>query len=335
MLEPIFRQQPDHPGLAHYIIHAYDSPPNARHGLDAARRYAGIAPSAPHALHMPSHIFTRLGYWDESVATNRRSAEAEENPPGRFHPWDYMAYAYLQKGRDRDARGVVEEAVRVAERAGSPQLYGNYNLVAMPVRYAVERSQWAEAADLVVHPTTTPWVEALTRFARGIGAARSNRVAVAREEVTALAGLKQAAERMRETYWATAIEGQRLAVEAWMARSDGRDAEALRLAKQAADLEETQEKSPVTPGPILPARELEGDLLLELNRPAEALAAYEATLVREPNRARALYGAGRAAELAGDAATARKRYGELVELMAEANGDRAELRIARAYLGRR
>ncbi|MBI4540348.1 MAG: tetratricopeptide repeat protein [Gemmatimonadetes bacterium] len=334
ILEPLFLERPDHPGLAHYIIHSYDAPSLARHGLDAARRYARIAPSVPHALHMPSHIFTRLGYWDESIETNRRSAEAERNPTGRFHPWDYMVYAFLQQGRDAAARKVVDEALHIAAQAGAPEeVYNAYNLVAMPVRYALERGRWDEAAKLVVHPAPgSPWTEALTRFARGIGGARSGEVAVAREEAAVLARLKEDAEGRKETYWARVIEAQRLAVVAWIARAEGKTDEALSLARAAADLEDSFEKHPVTPGPILPARELEGDLLMDLGRATDALRAFEATLKREPDRARALFGAGRAAELAGQPATARERYGALVKLMEPGDGERPELKMARAYL---
>lgn len=336
ILEPLFREQPDHPGLAHYIIHSFDSPSLAAQGLDAARRYAQIAPSVPHALHMPSHIFTRLGYWDESIRTNQRSAEAERNPTGRFHPLDYMVYAFLQQGRDEEAQRVVVEALRIAEGADRPdEIYNQYNLAAMPVRYAVERSRWDEAARLVVHSApASPWTEALTRFARGIGGARSGDLSMAREQAAALARLKEDADRRRESYWATVIEAQRLAVLAWIAHAEHRDDEALRIARAAADLEESVEKHPVTPGPILPARELEGDLLLELGRPADALLAYEATLEREPNRARALFGAARAAELAGEHDTARRRYGELVKLLERASAGRPEPKLARAYLSR-
>ena len=332
ILEPLFRERPEHPGLAHYIIHAYDAPPIAGQGLDAARRYAGIAPSAPHALHMPSHIFTRLGHWDESIETNRRSAAAEPDSNAAVHPMDYMVYAYLQQGRDAEAKGVVDRAVQNPDR-----FYGGfigYNFAAMPARYALERGRWDEAASLRLPTGALPYVEAVTRFARAVGAARLGRAEPARAEIAALGALRDTLAARRDEYWATIVGAQRLAAEAWLARAEGDDARAVRLARQAAELEETVEKHPVTPGPLLPARELEGDLLLELGRPADARQAYEQTLRREPNRARALFGAARAAELAGDPAAARARYTQLAELMRSADDGRDEARTARAFLAR-
>ncbi len=331
LLEPLFAQRPDHPGLAHYIIHAYDSPALARYGLGAAQRYAGIAPAAPHALHMPSHIFTRLGHWDESIETNTRSAGAEPNPDAAVHPMDYLVYAYLQQGRHGEARRVVDRAIQLPDR-----FYGGilgYNFAAMPARYALERSEWAVAARLTVPTGGAPFVPAITRFARALGAARGGDAAAARREIAALDSLRGVLERQNDTYWATIVEAQRLAASAWAARTEGNDAEAVRLARQAAELEETVEKHPVTPGPLLPARELEGDLLMELGRAADALRSYEKTLEREPRRARTLYGAARAAEAAGDAAAARRMYTALADLMAKADPDRPEARAARAYLG--
>ena len=333
ILTPLFARQPDHPGLAHYIIHAFDSPQLADNGLTAARRYADIAPSAPHALHMPSHIFTRLGYWDESISTNRRSAAAEPDSNAAVHPMDYMVYAYLQQGRDQEARKVVERAVQNPDR-----FYGGiigYNFAAMPARYALERGRWAEAAQLRVPAAAPPYVEAVTRFARAVGAARSAQPAQARVEIARLDSLQDSLKRSGDRYWATVVDAQRLAAAAWAARASGDDAEAVRLARAAAELEETFEKHPVTPGPLLPARELEGDLLLELGRHGDALGSYEKTLVREPNRARALAGAARAAELAKNADAARKYYAALAKLMDRADPERAEARTAKAFISGR
>jgi tetratricopeptide (TPR) repeat protein len=332
ILDPLFRAQPEHPGLAHYTIHAYDAPPIAQQGLEAARRYAGIAPAAPHALHMPSHIFTRLGYWDESIETNRRSAAAEPDSNAAVHPNDYLVYAYLQQGRDAEAERVVRRSVRDTDR-----FYGTilaYNYAAMPTRLALERGRWTDAAALPV-PTGAPaHVAAITRFARAVGAARGGNPAAARAEVDALGVLLDSLTARRETYWATIVGAQRLAAEAWLAHAEGDDARAVRLAGEAAELEETVEKHPVTPGPLLPARELQGDLLLELRRPAEARHAYESTLRREPNRARALFGAARAAELAGDASAARAHYQHLLQVMRAADAERGEVRLAREYVAR-
>jgi tetratricopeptide (TPR) repeat protein len=332
ILDSLFRVQPDHPGLAHYTIHAYDAPPIARQGLDAARRYAGIAPAAPHALHMPSHIFTRLGHWDESIETNRRSAAAEPDSNAAVHPNDYLVYAYLQQGRDAEAERVVRRAVQNTDRFYSSIL--GYNYAAMPARLVLERGRWADAAALPVQAGAPPHVEAITRFARAVGAARDGRAQAARAEVEALGGLRQALAGRGETYWATIVGAQRLAAEAWLAQAEGDAERAVRLAGEAAALEETVEKHPVTPGPLLPARELQGDLLLQLGRAAEARQAYEATLRREPNRARALFGAARAAELAGDGPAARGHYQQLLEVMRAADAERAEVRLARAYVAR-
>ena len=333
LLEPLFVQQPDHPGLAHYIIHTFDSPKLAPNALAAAKRYAEIAPAAPHALHMPSHIFTRLGYWDESIETNRRSAAAEPDSNAAVHPNDYLVYAYLQQGRDAEALAVLSRLKIVDDRFYSGAIIG-YNAVAMNSRYALERSAWADAAAVPVPPRSAPFVEAVSRFTRAIGAARSGKLDQAREEVTALATLRDTLKARKDSYWATIVEAQRLAASAWVAHGEGRAADALRLAAEGAKLEETVEKHPVTPGPLLPARELEGDLLLALDRPAEALVAYEATLTREPKRARALFGAARAAERSGKGTSARRHYTELAQLMDRADATRPEPKAAKAYLSR-
>ena len=332
VLEPMFKERPDHPGLAHYIIHTFDSPKLASQGLAAAKRYAEIAPAAPHALHMPSHIFTRLGYWDESIATNRRSANAEPDSNAAEHPNDYMVYAYLQQGRDGEAKKVVERA-----RPASDVFYravAGYNAVAMQARFALERSAWREAAALPVPTTAAPYIQGVARFARAIGAARSANPTQAKAELAALAVLRDSLKARNDAYWGTVVEAQRLAASAWLAQAEGRPDEAVRLAKQAADLEETQEKHPVTPGPLLPARELEGDLLMELGRSADALRAYDATLAREPRRSRALYGAARAAEKMGNRTVARARYEELLKLMDRADSSRPEPKAAREFLAR-
>lgn len=333
ILEPIFIAQPEHPGLAHYIIHAFDAPSVAKHGLPAARRYADIAPAAPHALHMPSHIFTRLGYWQESIATNRRSANAEPDSNAAVHPMDYMVYAYLQLGRDQDAQRVVERAVLNSDR-----FYGGtlgYNLAAMRARYLLERNAWAEAVQLPVPAQAAPYVAAIPRFARALGAARSRQLPVARENIAALIVLRDSLKQMGDQYWATIVEAQRLTSAAWLAHAERNDSAAVRLASEAADLEETVEKHPVTPGPLLPARELQGDLLFELERYGGALWSYAKTLEREPRRARALFGAARAAERSGDAAQARAYYAQVAELMKEADSARPELETAKAFLAKR
>jgi hypothetical protein len=331
-MEPLFEAHPDHPGLAHYLIHAYDVPPLAEHGLQAAFAYASIAPDAPHALHMPSHIFTRLGYWDESIEMNARSARAEPYPDAAVHPMDYKVYAYLQQGRDREAAAVVERAV------DNPDVfYGGllgYNFAAMPARLALERGAWREAAQLRLPVGALPYVEAITRFARGVGAARSGDAAAAQREVERLGELHAELQRQGDAEWAVRVEAQRLAAAAWVAHAQRRTEEALSLARRAADTEDSVEKHPVTPGPLLPARELLGDLLMELGRFDEAAREYEGTLEREPRRGRALFGAAQAAERAGRPDAALARYRELLEVMAAADDGRGEVAAARAYIAR-
>jgi tetratricopeptide (TPR) repeat protein len=330
LMEPLFEAMPDHPGLAHYLIHAYDAPPIAGLGVEAAMRYADIAPDAPHALHMPTHIFTRMGYWEESIELNARSAEAEPVPDAAVHPLDYMVYAYLQLGRDREAAEVLARARSAPDRFHGALI--GYNLAAMRARYALERNDWAEAAGLELpEGEALTYVEAVTRFARGLGSARSGQVARARAELTAMARLRERLEAEGEDYWATVVEAQRLAAEAWAAYADGDREKALALGRRGADLEGTVEKHPVTPGPLLPARELLGDLLMELDRPADALREYEATLESERNRARATFGAARAAEAAGDRATAGRHYRALLELLENADEDRPDLQAARRW----
>ena len=337
VLNPLFARYPDHPGLAHYIIHAYDSPPLAPLALDAARRYAAIAPAAPHALHMPSHIFTRLGYWDESIATNARSAETEPTPSGRFHPYDYMVYAFLQQGRDREALETIEAAgAEIGERPGYTFTIISYNHGAMPARYTLERGAWAEAAALpspAADVAEQSYPHAVTHFARAIGAARSADAAAALREIALLETIERNLTGRGDAYWAGVVAAQRLAASAWAAHAAGDDDAAVRLAAEAAALEDTFEKHPVTPGPILPARELEGELLLELGRHADAVRAFDAALQREPNRARSLFGLARAAELAGDAVRARRHYQEFMALQSKGDGTRAEIQHAQRYPG--
>jgi hypothetical protein len=338
VMEPLFEEFPDHPGLAHYLIHAYDAPPLAERGVDAALRYADIAPAAPHALHMPSHIFTRLGYWEESVRINARSALATPLPTAAVHPLDYMVYAYLQMGMDEAAGAVVRLAVRVTgERVRVVRL--DYNFVAMRARYALERNQWSEAADLPLPSPlpqggAPPYVAAVTRFARALGMARSGQSGRALREVEALSSLRANAIQQGDEYWPTVMEAQRLAASAWIALADADDAEALALARNAAELEETVEKHAVTPGPLLPARELLGDLLMELGRFEEAQRAYEATLERDPGRARALFGAAQAAERAGDTAAADTHYRSLLNVLEQADPERRDLQAARSWMER-
>jgi hypothetical protein len=350
ILNPLFQRFPEHPGLAHYIIHASDSPQLASLGLAAARRYAEIAPSAPHAQHMPSHIFVRLGLWDETIAANRRSLDAgiayaqAQHLPGvageQFHALDYMVYGALQEGRDSAARAMVAEGLALTAVRSGDALVTSYNRVAMEARLPLERGDWGAAVALPVRAAGQGGVggsvgEALAHFARGVGAARSGDTAQAGAEVAALAGIETALAGRPGYNWSRIVGIKKQAIAAWLLLAAGDTAAALREAQAAADREDVTEKHPVTPGELLPARELEADLLLSAGRPGSALMAYGATLRREPRRARSLFGAARAAELSGDPGAARARYREFVALMEHADGTRPELEIARAFLASR
>jgi hypothetical protein len=344
ILTKILPEEPDHPGVAHYIIHSYDVPALASLGLPAARSYAKIAPSSPHALHMPSHIFTRLGLWDDSISSNIASAKAgreaaERAKPGtssfdQLHALDYMEYAYLQKGDDANARKVLEEA-RSVTALDDPQFAAAYALAAVPSRFALERRSWADAASLSVAPSWFPWskyrwAEALLHHARALGAARSGDIAAAKQALASLAEIQQALAGAKETYWAGQVEIERLEADGWIARAEGRDADALARLTAAADLEDATEKHPVTPGAVLPAREQLGDLLVELKRPADALAAYEASNAKSPNRLNGLLGAATAARLNGDEAKARELGARLLELTGTRAPERKGLDAARS-----
>jgi hypothetical protein len=334
LLEPLLPSHPDHPGIAHFLIHSYDYPSLAEKGLAAARRYASIAPSAAHALHMPSHIFTRVGAWEDSAATNVRSeqtARANSSADEIFHAVDYQVYAYLQLARDADAKNAIERAQRDAARFPFVRPVGPFGQAATPARYALERGDWRSAAELPVKPTKVLYANAITHFARAIGAARSGDFAAAQADVTSLAGLRDALVAAKNGYWAGQVEIQWMAASAWTALAQGKRDDAVKLMRQAADKESASEKAPVSPGPILPARELLGDLLLELGQPALALKEYEASQQREPNRFRGWYGAARAAEKAGDAAKAKSYYAKLATL-AQQGDSRPELQQARRYL---
>jgi tetratricopeptide (TPR) repeat protein len=331
ILEAEFRKYPDHPGVAHYLIHSYDAPPIADKGLTAARRYAGIAPAAPHALHMPSHIFTRVGAWEESAATNKRSMEvarAGNEPDEACHASDYMVYAYLQLARDAEARRSIDEAMKVT--GISARFVAPYAIAAMPARYAIERGAWQEAAKLQPPGSNYPFVEAITYFARSIGAARIGDLAAARKDAEQLESLHKALLAAKNTYWATEVEVQRLAAAGWIALGEGKATEALNFMRAAADLEDHNEKHIVTPGRVIPARELLGEMLLELRQPEAALKEFETSQLREPNRFRNYLGAARAAETAGDRGKAVIYYRKLVALAKDADTARPELVTAKA-----
>lgn len=340
ILEPLYKRMPNHPGLAHYIIHAYDVPALAAKALPAARAYADIAPSVPHALHMPSHTFTRVGEWEESVATNIRSAaEAEKSGSGLgegLHARDYMTYAYLQMGMDTQAKGVLDHAMMVADKAAKGPAAADaggantFALAAIPARYAMERGQWAEATMLKPWPApNTPYTEAITHFARAIGFARSGKPAEAAADIARLTALRDREIEMKDAYWTEQVDIQRRGAEAWVMFAEGKKAEALAAMSAVAAVEDKTDKAAVTPGPIAPAREMYGFMLLEAGRAKEALAAFEAVTKKEPNRFLALYGAGKAAEATKQRSRARGYYRRIVEICADAGNERPELQYAR------
>jgi hypothetical protein len=327
ILEALLPSHPDHPGLAHYIIHSYDVPALAPQARSAALRYAEIAPSAAHALHMPSHTFTRVGMWQESIETNLRSMGIAESTAAigeALHAADYATYAYLQRRDDSAARGIVARLPGLASRFNSsaitgaaPGSAGVFALAAIPARYAIERRAWDEAAALRPVTSAFPYTEALTHFARALGAAHLGDRALARASIDSLAALGARLTVQGEPYWAEQVEIQRLGAEAWLELSAGRPDVALTRMREAAAREDATEKAAVTPGPLAPARELLGDMLMELGRPQEALEEYRAALVREPRRYRSLDGAWRAAAAAGDRAAESRYAEELAALTAQ------------------
>lgn len=341
ILEDLFVQFPDHPGLAHYIIHTYDFPPLAARAVGAARRYHQIAPSAPHALHMPSHTFTRVGYWQDSIDTNTAAAAAarsEGQTAEEMHASDYMVYAYLQTAQDHATRHLVESTVETFSRfdpavlfsGAAPPSAAYFARAAIPARYCLERRAWADAAKLESHPSPFLPADAITYFARGLGAAHLKDGDTARAAIGSLGQIRDKL-KMKEAYWANQVEIQRQEVSAWLAFAEGDHQGALAGMRAAAELEDGTEKSAVTPGPLLPARELLGELLLELKRPSEALKEFEATLAKEPNRFRTLYGAAVAAKLAGDRQKAQTYFRELLKVAERAdNPGRQELAEARS-----
>ena len=335
LLEPQMAKHPEHPGVAHYLIHSYDYPPIAAKGLTAARRYSEIAPSAPHALHMPSHIFTRVGAWQDSVLSNRRSANTakEDNSPGDWlHALDYMVYAYLQMGRDQDAALALDEA-RSIMAPNAAALPVGYALAAMPARFTVERGMWKEAAALKPFNGRLNFADAMVWYAKALGAARSGDVAGAEQSAQWLGDTVNALTAAKNDYWATEVKVQHLASLAWIDLAKGNRETALAQMRQAADLEDTSEKHPVSPGRLVPTRELLADMLLQNGNAAEALAQYERSQVRDPNRLRSLYGAGQAAALANNRERAKYFYGRVSQLIGASNS-RSEFKQVRDYLAR-
>lgn len=339
ILEPIFARQPNHPGVAHYIIHCYDNPVLAEKGLSAARKYATIDPASAHANHMPSHLFTRVGSWDESIHSNLRSAElATQAETGssngeardqRLHALDYLEYAYLQSGRVADAKSVLDQMNSLPPLSGLTRT-GDYALAAVPARYALELGKWDAAANLRPLAGSVPWAQAITWVAVGVGAARSNRLDRAAEAERNLARLRDVAEP-KSVYWSNQIEVQRREVAAWIAQTSGKGEEALADMRSAAELEESMDKDAVTPGAVVPARELLAQLLQAQQKPQESFAQYERVLKTAPNRFNALWGAASTAESAGNTRAAAKYFQKLVEV--GVGTERIELETARKKAG--
>jgi hypothetical protein len=334
ILEPIFKRQPQHPGVAHYLIHLYDYPPIAEKGLNAARLYAKIAPGAAHAQHMPSHIFTRVGHWKESIASNavsQRVAKEAADYHDQLHSMDYLVYAYLQLGQDQKARAVIDDMKTVA---GFTETFlpGPYALAVSPARYAVERGDWKAAAELQVRPSPLAQVQAITHFARALGAARIGNVEAAKADIAKLGELRDKLRQAKDGYWSEQVDIQAQVASAWVLYAEGKHDEALKAMNDAAEAEDKSEKHPVTPGVPKPARELYGVMLLERGMAKEALAAFDATLKKEPNRLGAYVGAAAAAEKAGDVAKARDYYKKVVAVASEADATRTEVADARAFL---
>jgi tetratricopeptide (TPR) repeat protein len=349
ILNRVLPAEPEHPGVAHYIIHSFDYPQLADLALPAARSYAKIAASSPHALHMPSHIFTRLGLWQESIQSNIASADAAKNHVARTHPgassfdqlhaMDYLEYAYLQDAQDLKAKAVFDKIGQIS-KLDLENFAAAYAFAAIPARYTLERRRWAEAARLSLHPSAFPWsrfpyAEAIIYFARAVGAARSGDASAARKDVEKLAAIQQALAQAKDVYWADQVEIQRRAAAAWLALAEGDREKALEIMRAAAELEDSTEKHPVTPGAIIPARELLGELLVELNQPEQSLREFETSLRIAPNRFNGLYGAARAAEASGDRKKAAEYYARLVKLCERSDGSRPELEQAKRFLARK
>jgi Tfp pilus assembly protein PilF len=338
ILEPLFKKYPKHPGVAHYLIHTYDYAELAEQGLPAARAYDSIAPSVPHALHMPSHIYSRLGMWKETVDSNRASYAAAKGELKKalnidaydaLHAMDYMVFGQLQQAQDKAARELIDEAAALRKHKVE-NLVAAYALAAMPARYALERGEWADAAQLRLSPPGVAWkkfpqAEGILVFARGLGAARSGDLAAARRDVRRLQALQNVMTKTRNDYWAAQTAFQRQSVEAWIALAEGRRDEAVQLMRAAADAEEASDKHPVTPGNVVPSRQLLAEMLVELEQPAEALGEYERSLKRDPNRYRSLYGAARSAQTAGRPELAREYFTKLWAITASRDSDRPEL----------
>jgi tetratricopeptide (TPR) repeat protein len=333
MLEKLYDQNPQHPGVTHLIIHAYDFAPLAEKGVAAARRYAGIAPAVPHARHMPSHIYSMVGLWEESIASN---AAAIEIQPDYYHAADFSVYAHLQLAQDVKAKALAEKLLATADRGDRPINFVNFMAKnSMPARYVLERADWAGAAALPLTATQYPMADSLTHFTRGLGMARTGNLAGAKAEVEAMKPLRAALERANDSYWADRTEEQMLAILAWVALKEGARDQALRFMRTAADNEDGSIKNVAMENRLYPMRELLGDLLLEMGQPAAALTEYETAIKATRNRYRGFWGIARAADQAGNQSKASEYFGKLVDLAKSADTERPEVREAKAFLARR
>ena len=353
ILNRILARQPQHPGVSHYLIHSYDYPALAQFALPAARSYAKIAPASAHAQHMPSHIFTRMGLWPEAINSNldahaaARAFAVRNKMTGawdeQLHAMDYLTYAYLQRAQDKRAAGVLDELNKL-RKVEPPTFKVAYAYTAIPSRYVLERRQWSEAAKLTLPSGELrdfllkrfPWAKAHFHFARAIGAARSGDVSTARAEIEELTNIRQALSEVKGEYdWAKQVEIERQVASAWLEFAEGKHEDSLRSLRAAADLDDATEKHPVTPGALLPAREQLGELLLELKQPDAALKEFETSFRSTPKRFNGVYGAARAARLAGNEKAARGYYSTLLELARGADTVRPEIEEAKAFLGRK
>jgi len=331
LLEPIFKRQPQHPGVAHYLIHLYDYPAIADKGLNAARRYAKIAPAAPHAQHMPSHIFTRVGYWKESIAANTESARVarlDGEQHDQAHGMDYLVYAHLQLAQDKKAKAVVDELNAIDFKID--RFAGPYAVAASSARYVVERGDWKAAAELQPRQTKYLYADAVTYFARALGKARSGDPAGAKAEADKLGELSAKLKDAKDAYWSEIVGIQQQVANAWVLYAEGKHDEALKAMSAAADAEDKTEKHPVTPGPLAPARELYGAMLSDRGMNKEALAAYEAVIGKERNRLATYVGAAKAATKLGDAAKAKQYTAKVMSLTKDADSQRPEVMELRA-----
>jgi tetratricopeptide (TPR) repeat protein len=331
ILEKLFEQNPQHPGVTHYLIHAYDFAPLAEQGVSAARRYAGIAPAVPHARHMPSHIYSMVGLWEESVASNTSALEIQ---PDYYHAADFTVYAHLQLAQDIKAAAMIQKSLATADRGDRPINFVNFTAkAAMPARYVLERADWTSAAALPMIQTQYPMADSLIRFTRGLGMARTGNLAGAKEEIEAMKVLRTTLQRADQSYWADRTDEQMLAISSWVALKEGARDQALKFMRTAADSEDGSLKHVAMENRLYPFRELLGELLLEMGQPAAALNEFEAALKQTPNRFRAMWGAARAADGAGDRVKAAGYFGKLVDLAKNADTERQEIREAKAYSG--